>query len=97
MIKPVNPRHHIVTYMPLDLLMFLIKKKVLSRWIDNILKQNERRYTAPEIVRLLKNDVYFRNSIRILFVWYKTPEGIKFWNAIDSEWARINYSCTNNK
>lgn len=97
MIKPVNPRHHIVTYMPLNLLMFLIKKKVLSQWINNILKQNEGRYTAPEIIRLLKNDVYFRNSIRILFQWRKTPEGINFWNAIDSEWARFNFLYINNK
>lgn len=97
MIKPVNPRHHIVTYMPLNLLMFLIKKKVLSQWINNILKQNEGRYTAPEIIRLLKNDVYFRNSICILFQWRKTPEGINFWDAIDSEWAHFNFLYINNK
>ena len=89
MIKPVNPRHHIVTYMPFELLMFLIKKKVLSQWLNNIIKHNKKKYTAPEIIKLLKNKYYFRNNIRIFFIWLETPEGIDFWDEIDNEWLKL--------
>lgn len=84
MIKPVNPRHHITTYMPLELLMFLIKNKILHQWLTYVIQDQTEVRTAPEIVRFL---VYNKVSIfNMLFVWCDTVEGPDFWLDISQKW-----------
>lgn len=71
MIKPVNPRHHIVTYMPLKLLLFLIQEKVLNLWLKLIQEYIKyEKITAPELIREMKNPNIFYD---IIWVCYRIP------------------------
>lgn len=84
MIKPVNSRHHIIAYMPLRLLMFLIKNKILHQWLTYVIRDQTGIRTAPEIVRFL---VYHKvNAFNRLFPWSYTVEGSDFWLDIDRKW-----------
>lgn len=84
MIKPVNSRHHIITYMPLRLLMFLIKNKILHQWLTYVIRDQTGVRTAPEIVRFL---VYHKeNAFNGLFQRSYTVEGLDFWLDIDRKW-----------
>lgn len=84
MIKPVNPRHHIITYMPSELLIFLIKNKILHQWLTYVIQDQTGIKTAPEIVRFL---VYNKASaFNMLFMWCDTVEGPDFWLDISQKW-----------
>lgn len=84
MIKLVNPRHHIIAYMPLKLLMFLIKNKILHQWLTYVIRDQTGVRTAPEIVRFL---VYHKENVfNGLFQWLYTVEGSDFWLDIDRKW-----------
>lgn len=84
MIKPVNSRHHIITYMPLRLLMFLIKNKILHQWLTYVIRDQTGVRTAPEIVRFLV--CHEKNAFSGLFQRYYTVEGLDFWLDIDWKW-----------
>lgn len=84
MIKPVNSRHHIITYMPLTLLMFLIKNKILHQWLTYVTRDQTGVRTAPEIVRFLV--CHEENAFSGLFQRYYTVEGLDFWLDIDWKW-----------
>jgi hypothetical protein len=84
MIKPVNPRHHIIVYMPLRLLMFLIKKKILHQWLTYVIREQTGLRTAPEIVRFLV--CHKENTFSGLFPWSYTVEGSDFWLDVDRKW-----------
>lgn len=84
MIKPVNSRHHIVTYMPSKLLMFLIKNKILHQWLTYVIRDQTGVRTAPEIVRFLV--CHKENAFNGLFQWSYTVEGLNFWLDINRKW-----------
>ena len=66
MIKPINPRHYIVTYMPLKLLLFLIQEKILNLWLKLIQEYiKDENITAPELIRRMKNPNIFNDIIWI--------------------------------
>lgn len=88
MIKPVHARHHLVVYMPLKLLTFLIENKILHKWITYVIRDQTGIRTAPEIIRYLKNPINFKNGISDLFCWLSTKEDIIFWENIDEKWRK---------
>lgn len=70
--------------MPLRLIMFLIRNKILHQFVTYVLKDQKEIRTAPEIIRFIstcKRDVFNR-----LFIWVNTKEGTDFWLNIDKKW-----------
>lgn len=89
MIKPVNPRHHIVTYMPLKLLLFLIQEKVLNLWLKLIQEyMKDEEITAPELVRKMKNLNIFYDIIWICYLIEENEKQSDTLLGIHKKWIR---------
>ena len=75
--------------MPVELIKFLKKEKVLCAFINNMTKRlNE---VGPEIVRDKLNRLKGIDAIVCAFGWYKTPEAKKddsFWSNIHNKWVK---------
>ena len=85
MLKPIsNDRHYIITYMPLRLIMFLIRNKILHQFVTYVLKDQKGMRTAPEIIKFMS--ICKKNVFNRLFIWINTNEGIEFWLNIDRKW-----------
>ena len=91
MIKPVNPRHHIVTYMPLKLLIFLIQEKVLNLWLKLIQEYMEdEKITAPELIREMKNPNIFYDIIWVCYLIEEDKNQAHILLDIDNKWIKSN-------
>ena len=91
MIKSVNPRHHIVTYMPLKLLLFLIQEKALNLWLKLIQEyMKEENITAPELVRKMKNKNIFYAIIWICYLIEEDKNQANILLDIDNKWIKSN-------
>ena len=91
MIKPVNPRHHIVTYMPLKLLLFLIQEKVLNLWLKLIQEyMKDEEITAPELIRKMKNPNIFYDIIWICYLIEENEKQPDTLLDIHKKWIRSN-------
>ena len=91
MIKPVNPRHHIVTYMPLKLLLFLIQEKVLSLWLKLIQEyMKDEKITAPELIRRMKNQNILYDIIWVCFLVEENEKRMNMLRNIDNKWTNSN-------
>ena len=89
MIKPVNPRHHIVTYMPLKLLLFLIQEKALSSWLKLIQEyMKNEEITAPELIREMKNPNIFYDIIWICYLFEENEKQTGTLLDIHKKWIR---------
>lgn len=89
MIKPVNPRHHIVTYMPLKLLLFLIREKVLDLWLKLIQEyMKDEKITAPELIREMKNPNIFYDIIWVCYLIEENEEKANILLDIDNKWVQ---------
>lgn len=87
MLKPVNPRHHIIAYMPLKLLLFLIQEKALSLWLKLIQEyMKDERITAPELIRRIKNQDILYDIIWICYLIEEDEEQANILLDIDKEW-----------
>lgn len=85
MLKPIsNDRHYIITYMPLRLIMFLIRNNILHQFVTYVLEHQKRMRTAPEIIKFIST--YKKNVFNRLFIWVNTNEGAEFWVNIDRKW-----------
>ena len=91
MIKPVNPRHYIITYMPLKLLLFLIQEKVLSLWLKLIQKyMKDEKITAPELIRRMKNQNILYDIIWVCFLVEENEKRMNMLRNIDNKWTNSN-------
>lgn len=89
MIKPVNPRHHIVTYMPLKLLIFLIQEKTLSLWLKLIQEYMKyERITAPELIRKMKNPNIFYDIIWVCYLIEEDEKQADILLDVDNKWVQ---------
>lgn len=91
MIKPVNLRHHIVTYMPLKLLLFLIQEKVLSLWLKLIQEyMKDEKITASELIRRMKNQNILYDIIWVCFLVEENEKRMNMLRNIDNKWTNSN-------
>lgn len=88
MIKSVNPRHHIITYMPLKLLLFLIQEKALSLWLKLIQEyMKDEKITAPELIRRMKNPNIIDNIIWVCYLIEKDEVQRDILLNADNKWV----------
>lgn len=83
-------RHILVAEMPYKLLSFLLKKKILSSFMDEVLKQHDlyNEDTTLEWTKRMysyKIDIIFDCSI----FWRDTVQGWSFWHKMSREWGEI--------
>ena len=91
MIKPVNLRHHSVTYMPLKLLLFLIQEKVLSLWLKLIQEyMKDEKITAPELIRRMKNQNILYDIIWVCFLVEENEKRMNMLRNINNKWTNSN-------
>lgn len=86
MLKPVyDYRHFIVCNMPMKFLLFLIKEKILSRYLDKTIQHHIRLKNNP--VETLKYIFSHgkRNYIYLSFLYLGTDES-SFWSKINKKW-----------
>lgn len=89
MIKPVNPRHHIVTYMPLELLLFLIQERVLNLWLKLIQEyMKDEEITAPELIRKMKNPNIFYDIIWVCYLIEENEKLADILLDVDNKWVQ---------
>lgn len=89
MIKPVNPRHHIITCMPLKLLLFLIQEKVLSLWLKLIQEyMKDEKITASELIRRMKNPNIFDDIIWVCYLIEENEVQADILLDADNKWVK---------
>lgn len=87
----ITPRHILVAEMPYKLLSFLIEKKILNSFIDEVLKQHNFYSNAycfgwtKHMYRPHKIDIIFCYSL----FWKDTAQGMMFWDKINREWEEL--------
>lgn len=84
--KQLNYRHRLITKMPMQLLMFLIQEKALSRFIDNIINLNNREIDANNIN--LNNAFSWRDDKRFYIVYEDLIEGVEYWVRLYNKYSR---------
>lgn len=90
-----NIKWFIVKGLPYCLLHFLIEKKLLSKYVENM-KANIQwlalSENIPISVLIIKRLHGIRNfperGILKMSMWLSTPEGHEFWSNIDSEYQK---------
>lgn len=73
--------------MPYSLLTFLIKEKVLDRFLDNTSK-----YVFIHNINLVRFYTKLRDpyaAIECTFAWYCTKEGYDFWRELNNKYKNI--------
>lgn len=82
--KKVSYRHIVVATMDLRLLLFLIEKDVLTKFLDNCRESSkcccsETLYFASKV---FNHTTSRKRVIRFedYFIWAHTPQGWRYWN-----------------
>lgn len=71
-------RYELIANMPYRLISFLIKNMSLTKYVNNVLK-NDTNYSIKTIKIILKSEY----AISLLFHWHKTPEGYEYWSTMN--------------
>lgn len=66
---------------------FLKENNALGKFIWNVMAQNPRLGNATQVLNHLCR--YYSDFLYGTFIWYKTPEGDKFWRDLDYRWEVI--------
>lgn len=85
--KQQRIRRLILFIMPYSLLTFLIKERVLDRFLDNTSK-----YIIIHSINLSRFYTNLRNpctAIECTFAWHCTEEGYDFWKGLDDKYKSI--------
>lgn len=85
--KKQKARRQILFNMPYSLLTFLIKEKVLDRFLDNT-----SEYIIIHSMNLLHFYTKLRNpctAIEYTFAWHCTEEGYDFWKRLNNKYKSI--------
>lgn len=85
--KELSIRHLVIVTMNLRLLQFLIKKKVLSAFLDNCEKGIWYQDTMEWITRKFNHTTLKKQIVGIedYFSWARSPEGRNYWNDLFNE------------
>lgn len=70
-------RYKLLRIMPYKLLSFLIKRKCLKNYVNNILNSPYSR--TDKMTKMLLKSEY---ALSLLFPWANTPEGYEYWNTV---------------
>lgn len=80
-------RRQILFNMPYSLLTFLIKEKVLDRFLDNISSYvNYHCISLPHVYTRLRNPY---KAIEHAFYWIRTKEGHIFWQKLNDKYKSV--------
>lgn len=80
-------RRQILFNMPYLLLTFLIKEKVLNRFLDNVSKYTIVHSISLPYLYIRLRDPYM--AIECTFVWACTKEGYNFWKELNDKYKSI--------
>lgn len=80
-------RRQILFNMPYLLLTFLIKEKVLNRFLDNVSKYTIVHSISLPYLYIRLRDPY--TAIECTFVWACTKEGYNFWKELNDKYKSI--------
>lgn len=80
-------RRQILFNMPYSLLTFLIKEKVLDRFLDNTSKYAIVHSINLSCLYTKLRDPYA--AIECTFTWYYTEEGYNFWRELNNKYKSI--------
>lgn len=85
--KKVSIRHIVVATMNLNLLMFLIKKGVLTAFLNNCVKGIWYQDTIEHVTKLFYHTTLKKQKVGIedYFSWARSPEGHSYWNDLFNE------------
>lgn len=86
--KELSIRHIVVATMNLNLLMFLIKKGVLTAFLDNCVKGVWYQDTIEYVTRLFYHTTLKKQKVGIedYFSWARSPGGHRYWNDLYNEY-----------
>lgn len=73
--------------MPYSLLSFLIKKKALTNYLNNICENKFIIFSSYKTENLPIN-MFYCNDIACAFIWSETKEGWDYWNTLDIEYEK---------
>lgn len=85
--KKVSIRHIVVATMNLNLLMFLIKKGVLTAFLNNCVEDIWYRSTIEWVTKKFNHTTLKKQIVGIedYFSWARSPEGYSYWNDLFNE------------
>lgn len=73
--------------MPYSLMSFLLEKKALRNYLDNIC---EDKFIVFSVCKLknLPDGMFYCNNIGFAFIWARTKEGPEYWAKLDTEYGQ---------
>lgn len=76
--------------MPYSLLSFLIKKKALESYLNNVCEDwiTKLKILAIHEVKNLPIYTFYCNKIGCAFIWEYTKEGFDFWDELNDEYEK---------
>lgn len=85
--KKVSYRHIVVATMDLRLLLSLIERGVLTKFLDNCVKGIWYQDTMEWITRKFNHTTLKKQIVGIedYFSWARSPEGYSYWNDLFNE------------
>lgn len=94
--KKVSYRHIVVATMDLRLLLFLIKKGVLTKFLDNCEESSASCCvsTLHFITKVFNHTTLRKKTIEFedYFLWSRTSQGWKYWNNLYNEFCTNEYT-----
>lgn len=90
--KKVSYRHIVVATMNLNLLMFLIKKGVLTAFLNNCVKGIRYQDTIGHVTKLFYHTTLKKQKVGIedYLFWARSPEGYSYWNDLFNEFYYVH-------
>lgn len=92
--KELSIRHLVIVTMNLRLLLFLIKRGVLTKFLDNCVKGIWYQDTIEHVTKLFYHTTLKKQIVGIedYFSWARSPEGYSYWSDLFNEFYHEYYS-----
>ena len=83
--KELSFRHQLVSFMPYKLLVFLIKLGVFHKFVENTVKEDDKRFLATYFKlkeRGYTERMLIEHFVSNAFYYDMTPEGANYWERV---------------
>lgn len=82
--KELSKRHQVIVHMNIHLLKFLLRRHLLTNFVDETVRQS---WCIP-VYREIQKYSYFCE----FFSWSKSKRGLKYWATIDADFDKYLYN-----
>lgn len=87
-IKKISYRHYIICNMPMNFLKFLIKEKILNKYLNNTIRYHIKIKNKP--IETIKHIFGYgeTNYMNLSFLWLNNKEKCEYWCKKEDKWLK---------